>query len=294
MKNFEAQKATPPEHWLAEGPIWDGANHTLLWVDIQAGSVHSGKIRESEILVGETMQFDGTVGAVATVADGTLLVATSKNLVHVGEDGAIKVGPQIVADAINSRTNDGKVDPQGRYLIGTLALDDRVGQEYLYRLELDGSLSVIDSDVILSNGLGWSPDGSTFYNVDSGKHIIWKRQYLGDTSAPGPREVFLEILDGYPDGLTIDQNGNIWVAVWGCGEVRCFSPVGELLATVATKAPHTSSCTFAGDKLDRLVITTARVELHEDELIASPNSGTVMIANVEACGMPATHWKVSF
>lgn len=279
---------------LAEGPFWDAKNQHALWVDIPKGQVHIGSIQSDSIAIHRTLQFDGTIGAVVSAEDGSLLVAAAKHLIRVLNYEKQIVGPRIVPEDIHSRTNDGKVDPQGRFVIGTLSLDDRVGQERLLRLEHDGSLTVIDDDAVLSNGLAWSNTGETMFNIDSGKHVIWQRSYSAGPEQPGPRREFARIEDGYPDGMTIDEAGNLWVAVWGRGEVRCFAPDGSQIATIATGAPNTTSCAFVGEKLDRLLITTASVELTEIQLAESRQSGALLLADVGVSGVPANLWAVNF
>jgi sugar lactone lactonase YvrE len=266
---------------LAEGPLWDGARERVLWVDINAGEVLAGSLREGVIddaapLVG----FDETVGAVVCEEHGQLLIAGARSVFTPGDpDGA-----STLFDASkNSRLNDGACDPAGRFLVGSMALDDREGEERLHRIELDGSVTIVDHDLTLSNGLAWSPDGSVLYSVDTTPGIVYARPYDPGSGAYGERTVALRIAGESPDGLCTDAGGNLWIAIWGAGQVRCYTPSGELVETVEVPAPHVTSVAFIGPELDTLLITSA----HEDE---SQNAGHLFSACVGVRGTPTTPW----
>ena len=245
-----------------------------------------GRLADERVEESWKLDFDGLVGAAVPGIGGSILVATHNRLVVVTPSGDRLEGPKIVADGQASRANDGKCDPAGRFVVGTMALDDREGSDRLLRVEDDGSLSTLDSDLTLSNGLGWSPDGSTFYNTDSIQGVIWSRDYDVDTGATGVRREFLRFEDGLPDGLCVDSRGHLWVAIWGAGEVRSFAPDGAQVATVKVAAPHTSSVAFVGDSLDTLLITTASRDLGEAERRRYPDAGRLFLADVRATGTP--------
>jgi sugar lactone lactonase YvrE len=266
---------------LAEGPLWDGARERLLWVDINAGEVHAGSLRDGLIAdAAPLVGFDETVGAVVCAQGGQLLVAGARSVFTPGDPS----GATSLFDAgKNSRLNDGACDPAGRFLVGSMALDDREGEECLYRIELDGSVTIVDEDLTLSNGLAWSPEGTVLYSVDTTPGIVYARAYDAESGACGERTVALRIKDGSPDGMCIDADGNLWIAIWGAGQVRCYTPGGELVATVEVPAPHVTSVAFIGPQLDTLFITSA----HEDE---SQNAGHLFTARVGARGTPTTPW----
>jgi sugar lactone lactonase YvrE len=289
-----ARPASSRRHILAEGPVWGAETSTILWIDVEAGSVFEGRLEGERVEESWKLDFDGRVGAAVPGRDGSVLVATADRLVVVAPGGERRDGPVIVPPGQNSRTNDGACDPDGRFLVGTLALDDREGDERLYRVEDDGSLTTIDSDLSLSNGLGWSPDGSLFYSTDTTPGIIWVRDYDAATGAIGPRRVHLRITDGSPDGLCVDSRGNLWVAIWGAGEVRSFDSSGELVATVTVPAPHPSSVAFVGEALDILLITTASRDLSESDLGRYPDAGRLFLASIDATGTPTFPWSTSW
>jgi sugar lactone lactonase YvrE len=162
----------------------------------------------------------------------------------------------------------------------------------LARREDDGGITVIDDDLTVSNGLAWSPEGTTLYSVDSGPGTIWARAYDATTGAVGERRPLLTVENGTPDGMCADADGNLWIAIFGAGEVRCHAPDGVLLATVTIPgAPHVTSLAFAGPDLDTLVITTARHELSPAQRDRDPDSGRLFVADVDAVGFPVPLWR---
>jgi sugar lactone lactonase YvrE len=290
VKTYRAQVATREAYILGEGPVWDEPTGRVLWVDIQAGLVLEGALRADGVEPVRGHSLPGTVGAAVPASDGGLLVAARDGLATISPDGRLDLGPRLLPDSADSRFNDGACDPAGRFLVGSLSLDGRREDERLYRLESDGSVRVLADRVTLSNGLGWSPDGRTMYHVDSVPGTVWSAAYDPATGEVGERRKLLSIADGLPDGLCVDVEGNLWIAIWGRGEVRRYTPGGELLATVAVPAPHTTSVAFVGEGRDRLLITTARDGLSEADLDAHPESGRLFLADVGTTGVPTPRW----
>lgn len=293
MKTFTAAVASDQQHRLAEGPVWDAARQRVLWVDIDAGQVFEGRFDGHRIQQSARHDFPGTVGAVVSSADGQLLVAAGHSLVSLNHAGGRHRLTRVLSIDRASRLNDGACDPAGRFLVGSLALvDDPAAKprEVLCRCEFDGSITELDADLALSNGLAWSPAGTVFYSTDTRPGIVWARSYDPPTGRVGEREVLLQ-LDDPPDGMCVDADGNLWIAIWGCGEVRCYSPAGHQLVTVSVPAPNTSSVAFIGPRLDTLLITTASSELTPSQLERYPDSGRLFIAEVDAVGLPTTPWS---
>ena len=286
-----ATPATSERFRLGEGPVWDAPRRRLLWVDIEGGAVLGGVLDGGAVTVTERIGFDTMVGAVAAAGDGTLLVAAQEQLIIQRPDGRRADGPRVVPTGEPRRCNDGGTDPAGRFLVGTLSLGEPSEREVLVRLEADGRLTVLDDDLRLSNGLAWSSDGRRMFSVDTPRRTVSVRDYDVASGAVGPRAVHLRLEDGFPDGIAMDAADHLWVAVWGGGEVRRYTPDGSLVERVATGAPHTSSVAFAGDDLRTLVITTATSELGEDQLRAHPDSGRLFTARAEVPGLPVAPWS---
>jgi sugar lactone lactonase YvrE len=283
--------ATREAFRLAEGPRWDAARGRLLWVDILAGAVLEGRLDDGQVTVAARSDFGGMVGAVAFADDGSLLVAAQDRLVALGADGTRRNGPRVVAAGERRRLNDGAPDPAGRFVVGTMSLEGESQREVLARLETDGSLTPIDDDLGLSNGLAWSADGRRMYSADSGRGVVFVRDYDPADGAAGERRVHLRFDEGVPDGIAMDAEDHLWVAVHGRGEVRRFAPDGALVDRVDVPAPHSTAVAFAGDDLRTLVVTTAYGELGEQERRAHPDSGRLFTTRVDVPGLPVPPWS---
>lgn len=277
-------------HDLAEGPWWDAADDRLLWVDIPEGVALEGRLSPSGVEVVGRHAFPGTVGAVVPTVDGGLLVAAQRGPAWVDPDGGVTIGRELIPAGVASRLNDATCDPAGRLLVGSLALDGRTDGERLYRVDADGTSRVLDEGFTLSNGLGFSPDGSTLYHVDSVPGIVWVRDYDVGTGDMGPRREAFRPAGGLPDGLCVDADGQLWIAMWGAGEVRRYRPDGHLLTTVHVPAPHTTSMAFVGPEHDQLLITTAREQLTGQQLADFPASGRLFLAEVGVRGQAGVPW----
>ncbi|WP_345802996.1 SMP-30/gluconolactonase/LRE family protein [Microbacterium sp. AZCO] len=278
--------ATGISHFLAEGPTWDPIRGRILWVDIMDGFVYSGRFAHGgAIVIDEKVQFPDTAGAVAVSQAGEWLVAGTERLYTRGLDGEITAGPDLIG-VDGRRFNDGKPDPASRFVVGTKG----PGDEQLIQVGADGTVTVLDDDLTLSNGLGWTKDGRTFYTVDTLSRRIHVRDYDPATGETGERRVFLKITDGYPDGMTIDSDDHLWVALWGEGCVIRISPDGNVVGRVDVPAPHTSCPVFAGPDLDTLVITTATEGMTPEGLAAHPLSGRLFTVRTGHRGIHPNLW----
>lgn len=278
-------------HQLGEGPAWDDAARRLLWVDVAAGTVYIGRLDDDRVVEDARLEFGDTVGAVVPSSDGGLLVAGARTLHRVSPAGAVTAICDVIAAEVNSRLNDGACDPAGRFLAGTLCLGGPPGEEILCQLRAD-DLSTIDDDLSLSNGLGWSPDGHHLYSVDSTPGTVWTRPYDPLTGRTGERRVLFRVPDGEPDGLCVDVDGHLWIAVWGAAEVRRYTLAGEIVAKIMLPAPHVTSVAFVGPERRTLLITTAREGLSTEQLERHPLSGRLFLSKVDVTGVPTAPWAV--
>ncbi len=286
-----AEQVTDPVFELAEGPLWDAPRERVVWVDILSGLVLEGRLADGSVEVVQRHEFGSYVGAVAVADDGSLLVADLHRLTHVAPDGTRRSGPDLFTDHPDDRWNDGTCDARGRFLVGTGSLTGARHSQRLLRVE-DGTIDVLDDDLGLSNGLAFSPDGSLLYSVDSlPSRTVRVRDYDQASGAVGPRRRALELTDAVPDGLCVDSSGNLWLAAWGRGEVRGYSPAGELFEVIEVAAPHTTSVAFVGPRLDQLLITTARGELSPAEQDEFPLSGSLFLARPGCTGLPTHAWS---
>lgn len=287
MTSFTASAATPARFELAEGILWDARDDLVRWVDIWRGRVLSGRLSEGLIVDITTVDIGQTAGAVALTEDGGLLVAGARGLVVIGPDGTISYGPDILGDRRDVRLNDGAVDPQGRFVVGSLALGDDTGAEVLVRVAPDGNVETLRTGIRLSNGVAFSPDGDTIYHVDTLANTVSSHSYgPGEFDFDEPWDVVLADLPAYPDGLTVSADGTLWVAQWGGSGIRHHALSGELLDMVEVDATQASCPAFVGPDLDTLAITTAQEGLAH----WSDASGAIFLAHVNATGLPSHRW----
>ncbi|HVK21820.1 MAG TPA: SMP-30/gluconolactonase/LRE family protein [Actinokineospora sp.] len=247
-----------PAGYLAEGPQWSGGE--LSWVDITAGRLHVARWVDGAPRHYMSLSVDGTLGAAVPLADGAgWLAMTGSTLTELRRGGyANPLGPVFTGPS-GVRFNDAKCDPLGRLWAGTMH-GSLPGQGVLYRVDLDGSVAPIRTGVGISNGLGWSPDGSRMYYVDTADRTLEVHDYDLASGEPTDGRVLVDFEPGGgdPDGLTVDAEGGIWVAMWDGAQVRRYAPDGTLSAVVPVPVSRPTSCAFAGPDLDVLVITTAR------------------------------------
>lgn len=264
-----AQAATDLAHHLGEGPTWDPVRERLLWVDIMDGIVHEGRLTdEGRIDHVESLPFPDTAGAVAVAADGAMVVAGSHRLHYRDPDGRIESGRELFGGE-ERRFNDGKPDPAGRLVAGTKG----PGGELLLRIDADEKTTVLDDDLEMSNGLAWSGDGRRLFSIDTPTRRIFVRDYDPATGETGERKLFIELEHGHPDGMTIDAEEHLWVAVFGGGTVLRIAPDARIVGRVEVPAPNTTCPAFAGGDLGTLVITTATEGMDADQLAEYPLSG---------------------
>jgi sugar lactone lactonase YvrE len=265
----------PAEH--GEGPVWDSVHECLLWVDLTEGKLHSFHPATSAV---ETRTFDEPVCAVAPHADGRLLVAFAKRIAWVDwNSGAITATVcQIEPDLPANRANDGKLDPAGRFWIGTMSNDGSVeGAGALYRLDGNTLTRVLDR-LTIANGLGWTADTRNMFFIDSPTREVWAFDFDPSNSSIRNRRTVVRVPEefGLPDGMTVASDDTIWVAHWGPGCVCRWDPsTGALLEQINTGCPHTTSCCLAPD--GTFFITTSRLGLDESALASAPLSGALFI-----------------
>jgi sugar lactone lactonase YvrE len=266
-----------------------------LWVDIIGSRLHRAQLgADGQLHEVATIEFDRHVGAVAPAVGGGYVVAAAQGFLFVDEAGEIVELAQPEGGRADVRMNDGACDPQGRFWAGTMAYDESPGSGVLYRLELDGTCTTARTGLTISNGIGWSPDGTEMYLSDSGTATVDAFEFDPDSGEIGdPRTIVRIDEDGVvPDGLTVDQEGAIWVALWGGGTVRRYRSDGALMSAVTVPADRPTSCAFGGRELTTLFITTAREGLDEAALARQPDAGRVFrVDGLEAVGGPCAPYR---
>ena len=238
---------------LGEGPVWDHRNGTLAWVDILAGLVH---FTDPTTGVTTSIPAGTAVGALALRGESGYLLAVQDGFA-VLQEGAVETTNRVLS-VEGQRMNDGALDPAGRFVAGSIT-DDRSPTGALYVLDIDGGVRELFGGVTVSNGLAWSGNGDRMYYVDSELQAVDVLDYDMATGDVSGRRTLVGIpeSEGTPDGMTIDAEGCLWVAFWGGGKVRRYSPAGELIGEVELPASRITSCAFGGPDLDRLFVTSA-------------------------------------
>jgi sugar lactone lactonase YvrE len=273
---------------LGEGPCWDTLNRTLYWINIHAGEIHAytpGTNIDRVIRVGEP------VGCLAPTKNSGLILASKSGLALFDPSTARRTplaSPE--AHLPGNRFNDGKCDPAGRFLAGSMDNAEVEASGSLYSLSPDRTLKTLRTGVRISNGLAWSPDHGTLYYIDTPTRLVMAYAYdlaTGDISQPG-EAVHVPAELGWPDGMTSDTEGNLWIAMWGGAALTKWDPhTGRLLQTIPIPAFNVTSCAFGGERLTDLYITSARKGLTADQLAQYPLTGGLFRLEAHVTGMPA-------
>jgi sugar lactone lactonase YvrE len=269
--------AARAEAELGEGPTWDPATGRLMWLDILGMRVHTYDPATGRRTVRTTEQH---VGAVKPRAGGGLVLNLRDGVGLLDPDDTFRwLHHEPVA---GRRANDAAVAPDGSLWAGTMRYDEAPGGGTLTRLTGDGTAQTVLSDVTVSNGTGWSPDGRLMYYVDTPTRRVDVFDHDGERVHG--RRPFVEIEEGagFPDGLTVDAEGCVWVALWDGGAVRRYTPDGALDRVIQLPAPRTTACAFGGADLTDLYITTARVGLSAPH----PLSGSLLVVPGAGKGLP--------
>ncbi|MGN6619271.1 MAG: SMP-30/gluconolactonase/LRE family protein [Ilyomonas sp.] len=273
---------------LGEGSIWNPIENKLYWINIEGKTLH---IYDPETKKDIEFPTGSRVGTVVPVKDGGVLVALQKGIYKMDtNNGDLSFITQPIQDS-SIRFNDGKCDPSGRFWVGTMALDQRKGAAVLYRMDKDKSIHTMVENVTISNGIVWTSDKKTMYYIDTPTGEVVAYDYDDATGEISNKRVAVKVEDGSPDGMTIDENDHLWVALWGGNAVGCYDPkTGKLIQKVEVPAPNITSCAFGGKDLKTLYITTARGQMSDEQLKKYPQSGGVFSVQLNVKGVPANFY----
>ena len=296
MDTWTAEPYVVSTGTLLEGPRWDDREQRLYWVDIYEGLIHSVDADGGDH---RTLEPGSPVGAIAFREGGGLVLALETGLALLDPGAAVwrPLGHHTTLPS-TTRSNDGACDPEGRFLVGRMAWDSTPHMGACYRLDPrrpDGTypdLVVVIGDTTISNGLGWSADGTLMYFIDSLSGGVDVFDYDAGFGIPTRRRRFVDTsgLQGIPDGLCLDADDHVWVAFHDGGVVRRYAPDGSLVGIVQVPVHRVTSCGFGGPDLGTLFITSARVDLPPEVLEAEPLSGSVFACRPGVGGVPVARY----
>lgn len=273
----------PVEALLGEGPVWVERDRALWWVDIKGRSI----FRWGED--GGTKRWTPPlrVCSLAPAARGGFIAGTEHGFMWVDPEAdryePIANPEQHLPD---NRFNDGKVDRAGRFWAGTMDDREEDPRGTLYRLDPDLEWAAIDDGYMVTNGPAFSPDGGTMYHSDSARRTVYAFDLDAAGNATGRRPfAHFKDEDGYPDGMTVDAEGCLWIAFWDGWCLRRLSGEGEVLKTIELPVERPTSCAFGGTRLDRLFVTSARIGLNENALAVQPLAGALFMIETSVPGI---------
>ena len=270
---------------VGEGPIFLG--NSLLWVDIPFGKIHNTNLGT---LKTETTTLDTRVGAVAPFQAGENLAIACKEGFGIFADGKLDIRDPFLGDS-NYRMNDAKCDALGRFWGGSCQMDFETGKGKLHRWEGGKDDKVMVESLSLPNGIGWNSENTLMYLADSMAKKVYVSDFdLADDFVPKFREL-ISIDSGVPDGLAVDVDGCIWLAVWGGSRVSKISPQGKILEEHHFPVAQPSSCAFGSD--GTLYVTSARAGISEAELLNQPLAGSLFTLSTSTAGVPVAGFKES-
>jgi sugar lactone lactonase YvrE len=262
-----------------ETPTYDQRTGLLYWVDMEAGGLMTldaaGAI--------DRLTVDRIAACWRPRAGGGAVIGTEHGFAFIGADASIEKHSMFTDAAL--RMNDGGCDPQGRYYCGSMAYDETPGAGTLYRLDLDGTVSVVLTGTTISNGLVWSLDGTQLYYIDTPTQRVDVFDFDPVAGALLERRPAVRIDPelGHPDGMTIDAEGGLWVALWDGRAVHRYDPDGTLTEVIEVAASQTTACAFGGPNLDQLYITTSRRDI---DPAVEPLAGALFTVRPGVSGVP--------
>lgn len=272
---------------LGEGPSWDSARARLYWVDIYAGHLH---IYDPKTNLDEKIEVDAPLGCAAPARSGNLMLGMRNSIASLNLDTVkltVLASPE--ARLPGNRFNDGKCAPDGRFLAGTMDNNEKEASGALYSYSSDGALKTLVSGVRISNGLAWSRDHKTMYYIDTPTFNVMAYDYdLASGEIGNPRvAVSIPPRLGFPDGMTSDTAGRLWIALWGGAAITVWNPAnGQLLESLPIPAKNVTSCVFGGENGSDLFVTSARKGLAPADLAEYPLTGGLFRIQTDVEGMP--------
>ena len=263
---------------LGEGPVWDAANHTILWVDIMGCAIHELNMKSNAL---RSISTPSMIGSFALCTDGNILAAMQDGFIFIDRiTGAVSPLSDPEAALNGNRFNDGKTDPAGRFWAGSMSLSGEKGTGNHYMVDQQLNVKKQIENVSISNGLCWSLDQRFFYYIDTPTMEVVCYDYDNQTGEITNKTTVITIpaKEGYPDGMTIDSEGMLWIAHWEGWQVARWDPsTGNKIDSIHLPVSLVTSICFGGENMDDMFITSARVGLTDEQLAEEPLAGSSFI-----------------
>lgn len=289
MKEHSSELYFDSKSILSEGPGYHPDKNTVLWVDIEAGIVNE---LHYDSLINKQFILSGKTGFAVYDVDGNIIAGTLDGLVRINsKSGDVESIGNPEPDLEDNRFNDGKAGPDGNIWAGTMSLFEKEGAGSFYKCSaLDNAITKQFGGATISNGLAWNATADTFYYIDTPTMKVDAFDFDLSSGRISNRRTVIEIPDGvgYPDGMTIDDDGNLWIAMWaGWGVLKFNVQSGQIEEKINVPVECVSACCFAGPNRDQLVITTASRDLKPEQASEQPHAGSLFIANPGVTGPAA-------
>ena len=274
---------------LGEGPFWDSKRSRLHWVDIIGKKIISQNLDGSNI---HALEVDGNPGCVVLSDDGTMVAGVDNQISSLDGGGNLLKVLADTKEGSGLRFNDGKCDPSGRFWVGSMDRKEKNKLGSLYSWNSIEGLVNREQGVTVSNGMGWSTDDSLFYYIDSPTREVSVYDFDLSTGSINNKRRFMSFTeeDGFPDGMTIDNEGRLWIAFWGGSKIMCVNPDSKAIEEVVSfPVSKITSCAFGGEKMDQLFITSAKVQVNEKD---EPMAGKTFVVSLGVKGLPSFNLKL--
>lgn len=276
---------------LGEGAFWDFKNQKLYWVDIEGQKLH---IYNPDSKVNETFSTPSRIGTVVPINNKEAIIALEDGIYKIDTPtGNFELLSDVESKQVENRFNDGKCDINGNLWVGSMHLDQNRPVASLYKINKSGEAEKMLDSITISNGIVWTSDNKTMYYIDTPRGNIRAFDFDASNSTISNERIVVDVPEslGYPDGMTIDEENMLWVGLWNGNAVARFNPQnGKLISKIDVPAHNVTSCAFGGKNLDKLYITTASVDMTEEEKVKFPDAGSIFVVTLGVKGVKGNYF----